>query len=73
MEDDVDFIDYEGRGIGNELFVKVLSDDRGFAMREFVSADVVALVKTYFSEEDRELVVDKSLLPLRLAIGVDRT
>ena len=29
MEDDVDFIDCEGRGVGNELFVKVLADDRG--------------------------------------------
>ena len=28
-EDDVDFIDCEGRGVGNELFVKVLADDRG--------------------------------------------
>ena len=57
MEDDVDFIDCEGRGVGNELFVKVLSDDRGFAMRECVSGTGE----------------DKSLLPLRLAIGVDRT
>ena len=72
MEDDVDFIDCEGRGVGNELFVKVLADDRSFTMRECLSADVVTLVKTYFSEEDCELVVDESLLPLWLAIGVDQ-
>ena len=41
-------------------------------MRECLSADLVALVKAYFSEEDRELVVDESLLPPRLANGVDQ-
>jgi len=34
MEDDVYFVDCEGRGVGNPLFVQILADDRGFAMRE---------------------------------------
>ena len=66
------FVECEGRGVGNELFVRILADDRGFAMRECLPADVVALVKTYFLEEDRELVADESLLPPRLANGVDQ-
>ena len=61
----MDLINCEGRGFGNELFVQVLADDRGFAMRECLLADEVTLVKTYFSEEDRELIVDESLLPPR--------
>ena len=72
MEADVYFVDCEGRGVGNALFVEIMADDRGFAMREYPSADLVELVKTYFSEEDRELVVDESLLPTRLACGVDQ-
>ena len=64
MEDDVYFVECEGRGVGNELFVRILADDRGFAMRECLPANVVALVKTY--------LVDESLLQPRLANGVDQ-